>query len=139
MGYLKGKKILLTGASSGIGREMAKQLVLRYGASVIGIGRNEEKLQALQAELGERFSYCAMDVSVKENWISLAQKLKTEGAGIDLLINNAGMFPQFTRVEDMTSEQISQVMDVNFYACVNNLTQKFLINTWLNMLFLAFF
>ena len=130
MGYLKGKKILLTGASSGIGREMAKQLVLRYGASVIGIGRNEEKLQALQAELGERFSYCAMDVSVKENWISLAQKLKTEGAGIDLLINNAGMFPQFTRVEDMTSEQISQVMDVNFYACVYSVeTLKELLGT----------
>lgn len=118
MNYLQNKKIILTGASSGIGKEMTRLLVKNYGASVIGIGRNEGKLQSLKAELGDKFSYYAMDVSVKENWENLWQKLKTEGAGIDLLINNAGVFPQFERVENMTSEQIQAVMNVNFYACV---------------------
>ncbi len=118
MNYLQNKRVLLTGASSGIGKEMSKLLIQKYGASVIGIGRNEDKLRALQEELGEKFSYQVMDVSVKENWGNLAQKLKTEGAGIDLLINNAGIFPQFERVENMTSEQIQAVMNVNFYASV---------------------
>ena len=128
MNYLQNKRILLTGASSGIGKEMSKLLVEKYGARVIGIGRNEEKLRALQAELGDNFTYYAMDVSVKENWENLAQKLKIEGAGIDLLINNAGVFPQFERVEDMTSEQIQAVMSVNFYACVYG------VETMLNLL-----
>ena len=68
MKYLRNKRIVLTGASSGIGREMAKQLVKKYGATVIGIGRNEEKLQTLKSELGDNFSYYTMDVSVKNNW-----------------------------------------------------------------------
>ena len=76
MKYLYGKTILLTGASSGIGREMTKQLVKTYGASVIGIGRNEEKLKSLKTELGDKFNYYAMDVSVKENWLDFANKLK---------------------------------------------------------------
>lgn len=118
MKYLYGKTILLTGASSGIGREMAKQLVKTYGASVIGIGRNEEKLKSLKTELGDKFNYYAMDVSVKENWLDFANKLKMQGIGIDLLINNAGIFPQFSRVKDMSSEQIQEVMNVNFYASV---------------------
>ena len=118
MNYLQNKRIVLTGASSGIGREMTKQLVKKYGATVIGIGRNEGKLQSLKDELGDKFSYYAMDVSVKENWQEFAQNLKMEGAGIDLLINNAGIFPQFERVENLTSEQVQAVMSVNFYASV---------------------
>lgn len=118
MNYLQNKRIVLTGASSGIGREMTKLLLSKYGATVIGIGRNEEKLRSLKAELGDKFSYYAMDVSVKENWQNFAQKLKMEGVGIDLLINNAGVFPQFERAEDITSEQIQAVMSVNFYASV---------------------
>ena len=39
-------------------------------------------------------------------------------AGIDFLINNAGIFPQFERVENLTSEQVQEVMSVNFYASV---------------------
>ena len=118
MKYLRNKRIVLTGASSGIGREMAKQLVKKYGATVIGIGRNEEKLQTLKSELGDNFSYYVMDVSVKNNWREFVEKLETTGAGIDLLINNAGIFPQFERVENLTSEQVQEVMSVNFYASV---------------------
>ena len=59
-----------------------------------------------------------MDASVKENWLDFANKLKMQGTGIDLLINNAGIFPQFSRVKDMSSEQIQEVMNVNFYASV---------------------
>ena len=118
MKYLQGKTIVLTGASSGIGREMSKRLVRNYGAMVIGIGRNEDKLKALKTQLGDKFRYHAMDVSVKENWENFANTLKMEGAGIDLLINNAGVFPQFARVENMTSEEIEAVMTVNFYASV---------------------
>jgi short-subunit dehydrogenase len=89
-----------------------------WSTEVVGIGRNEEKLQSLQAELGDKFTYHAMDVSVKENWLSFSKELERQGVGIDLLINNAGVFPLFARIEDLSSEQIQQVMNVNFYACV---------------------
>ena len=76
---LQGKTVILTGASSGIGREMAKLFVLNYGANVLGIGRNLERLQSLKEELGEKFSYRAFDVSAQESWRIFAEELKSEG------------------------------------------------------------
>ena len=68
--------MVLSGASGGIGRELVKLLILKYNASVIGIGRSEEKMLALKKELGENasaFSYQLLDVSLKESWQALAR------------------------------------------------------------------
>ena len=50
--WLKDKYIVLTGASGGIGKELCKLLICKYGAKVIGIGRNEQKMLALQENVG---------------------------------------------------------------------------------------
>ena len=58
--WLRGKYVVLTGASGGIGRQLCKILIVKYGANVIGIGRSEEKMRALKEELaqnGDKFSY----------------------------------------------------------------------------------
>ena len=52
--WLKDQYVILSGASSGIGKELTKILIFKYGANVIGIGRNEQKMLALQTELGEQ-------------------------------------------------------------------------------------
>ena len=78
--WIKDKYVVLTGASGGIGRELCKLLVIKYGANVIGVGRNEEKMRSLQAELGKdahRFTYTLFDVSIKENWQAFAKELQT--------------------------------------------------------------
>lgn len=118
-GYqLKDKTVVLSGASGGIGACIADLLVNKYGARVIGIGRNEHRLAEVGQKLGENFSYEAFDVSVRENWSAFSQKLVQSGVVPDLIINNAGVFPRFSKTANIGSEQFKKVMDVNFYASV---------------------
>jgi len=115
---LQDKIVVLTGASSGIGREMTKIFVQKYGAKVVGIGRNTQKLQSLQEELGEKFSYRAFDVSERNEWLAFAENLRLEKITPTLLINNAGVFPTFSRVEDTDAETLEKVLKTNFLSAV---------------------
>lgn len=116
--WIQDKYVVLSGASGGIGRELCKILVTKYGAKVIGIGRNEAKMQSLQAELGERFSYRLFDVGVRENWSAFADYLQGEGISPILLINNAGAFPTFSRVLDAGADTAERIMQNNYFSAV---------------------
>lgn len=115
---LQNETVVLTGASSGIGREMAKLFAQKYGANVIGIGRNEEKLRSLKEELGGSFSYVAFDVSEKENWQKFAFDLQEKGVSPKLLVNNAGAFPTFLKAKDAGVETVERIMKNNFFSAV---------------------
>jgi len=78
-------KALITGASSGIGKEFAKILADK-GYDLVLVARDEEKLKELQKELNVNTKIISMDLSVEEN----CKKLHVENPDIDLLINNAG-------------------------------------------------
>lgn len=79
-------KVLITGASSGIGKDMTKILKDKYDEMIL-VAKNEEKLIKLKEELGiKNAKIVAMDLSKQENCI----KLYEENKNIDLLINNAG-------------------------------------------------
>ena len=84
-------KVLLTGASSGIGRDMAKILNdKKY--DLILVARDEEKLNSVKNELekeekGNKIETISMDLSIEENCKKLCEKVKD----IDILINNAGL------------------------------------------------
>ena len=82
--------VLITGASSGFGEEMARKFV-RNGHMVIAAARRSEKLSTLQAELGASLLPVTIDVtdraSIKEALAALPEKWKE----IDVLINNAGL------------------------------------------------
>ena len=117
--WLKDKCVILTGASSGIGRELCKILIEKYGAYVIGIGRKEEKMLSLIKELGanaEKFRYRLFDVSDKEAWINFATEIKEQGEEPILLINNAGAFPTFKKALDTDTETYDWLMKTNFYS-----------------------
>ena len=78
-------KALITGASSGIGKEFAKILATK-GYDLVLVARDEQKLKELQKELNTTTKIISMDLSNVEN----CKKLHTENPDIDLLINNAG-------------------------------------------------
>lgn len=78
-------KALITGASSGIGKEMAKILAKR-GYDLILVARDKTKLNELKNELNANIKIITMDLSVEAN----CKKLHSENPDIDLLINNAG-------------------------------------------------
>ena len=82
-------KVLITGASSGIGRDMAKELAKRKYDLVL-VARNKEKLEEIQRELKDKrnvnVEIIQLDISNEENCIELHNRVQD----VDILINNAG-------------------------------------------------
>lgn len=112
-------KVLITGASSGIGRDMAKVLY-QQGYELVIVAREEEKLKELQQELGERIKIVSMDISIEEN----CKKLYEQNQDIDILINNAG----FGTCGDFTKTNLEKelkMIDTNIKA-VQILTKLYL-------------
>ena len=114
-------KALVTGATSGIGRDMTRYLV-KLGYKVFAVGRNTQRLNELQNEFGDNVKTIERDISIKENCINLYNVLKEEK--IDLLVNNAGfgMFGKFTET-DLDKE--INLINTNILA-VHILTKLFL-------------
>ena len=81
---------LITGASSGIGAEFARELT-RRGRHVILVARRADRLGELAAELGSRSSVLPADLSLRTERAALPGRVAALGLGVDLLINNAGL------------------------------------------------
>ncbi|HIT21561.1 MAG TPA: SDR family NAD(P)-dependent oxidoreductase [Candidatus Scybalousia intestinigallinarum] len=114
-------KALITGASSGIGREMAKYLD-HLGYELIIVARSKEKLEQLASSLNKKPKIIVMDLMLESNIKSLYVLTKNEN--IDILINNAGFgtFGTFTETE-LTTEL--EMIDLNIKT-VHMLTKMFL-------------
>ncbi len=115
------KTVILSGASSGIGKGIAERLIKDHGCKVIGIARNEVRLLQFKEELGNKgdnFTYYTFDVSQEEKWQELADTLTKENIQPDILINNAGILPKFDKFVNYTIDEIKKAMEVNFFSCV---------------------
>ena len=114
-------KILITGASSGIGRDMAR-ILHKMGHDLYLVARREKMLIDLKEELDQKPRIIVADLSREENCNSLYEELKDEN--IDILINNAG-FGVFGEFLDLDPERELEMLDVNVRA-LHILTKKFL-------------
>lgn len=112
------KTVVLTGASSGLGKELAKVLITAYGCTIYGIGRSAEKLAAAESELGERFHGYAFDVSMLESWEKLSAELEKGGIRPDVLINCAGILPKFQRFEKAGFLRAEEAIRTNYLSQV---------------------
>lgn len=120
MDWIYGKTVLITGASSGIGRSLTVKLIKEHNCKVIGIGQSEPKMMSIKDELSyqkDEFQYRIFDVSVLDNWEQLAAELKEKKIIVDILINNAGILPPFDKSTSYSEEQVHRCMDINFHAC----------------------
>jgi short-subunit dehydrogenase len=116
---LNEKTILITGASSGIGRELARQLA-RQGNRLLLVARRGELLADLIAELPAHpygHLYFSCDVADHEQVKSICEQLAEAGIFIDVLLLNAGMSISFN-VHNLDVESIRRQMDVNFFGAV---------------------
>jgi 3-oxoacyl-[acyl-carrier protein] reductase len=108
---LTGKTVLVTGATGGIGGAIAKALHAQ-GATVGISGRNEDKLNALASELGERVHILPADLSSSEAVADLVKRAGDAMERIDILVNNAGLTRDGLSMR-MKDEDWQQVVDVN--------------------------
>lgn len=116
----KNKTIIVTGAGSGIGRELSLQL-LQKGSNVVGIDINNEALAETQkiANVDDsRFKYFKLDITDNAKVYDILSKAINHFGTIDGIINNAGIIQKFIPINELSIEDINRVMNVNFYGTV---------------------
>lgn len=114
---LQNKCIVITGAASGIGQQIALQL-LGKNAIVIGVDLNLDALEGTKSLAGDKhvnfFPY-QLDISNHEAVKSFHKEVMNKHINIHGLINNAGIIQPFTDVKNLDFNTMERVMNVNFY------------------------
>ena len=121
---LKNKNVIVTGAGSGIGRELVLAL-LKKDAKVIAADLRRESLDILKKEVGENKNLITQSLDISDK--AAVEKLAEERNEIDVLINNAGIIQPFKKVNDLEYVEIEKVMSVNFFGTLF-MTKAFLPN-----------
>lgn len=120
MGHFEGKTVVVTGASSGIGRALAVEFAVQGAAVVLG-ARHAGELQEVAAQIraaGGRAAYVATDVTREADCRQLIELAVMEFGGVDVLICNAGISMR-ALFDDVDLAVLHKLMDVNFWGCVN--------------------
>lgn len=107
---LKGRTALVTGASSGIGKETVK-ILLEEGATVYAAARRAEKMADLKAA-GARV--IPLDITQEGSLVSAVNQIAKESGSVDILVNNAG-YGSYGAVEDVPLEEARRQFDVNIF------------------------
>ena len=110
--HFKGKVAIVTGGSSGIGKETAKRLVA-HGASVVLSGRDEAKLRSAAKEISSdpgMVRFYAGDIGQPSTGTALVDLAEKEFGGLDVLVSNAGVFKPKPFLE-LTEEEYDWFLD----------------------------
>ena len=115
---VKDKKIIVTGAGAGIGRELALELIKR-GAMVAALDMNREGLEKTRelADSDKLFTY-VVNITDDKGLEEFKLRVLNEIGEVDAIINNAGIIQPFIHVNELAMADINRVMDVNFYGPV---------------------
>ncbi|XP_034936095.1 farnesol dehydrogenase-like [Chelonus insularis] len=114
-----GKLAIVTGASSGIGKIISQSLI-QDGINVLGLARNDEKLKMLQKNfIGTKgsFHYMKCDIRNEKEILSAFKYAEDQFGGVDILINNAGVFKVAT-YDVLSTEDMHEIMEVNLIGSV---------------------
>jgi short-subunit dehydrogenase len=115
---LSGKTALVTGASSGLGVDFARELASLGCAQLVLVARREELLKKLQAELeqrGVKVSIVTLDLAAAGAPQALHDLLRQQGLAVDVLVNNAG-FGLFGKELEIPWDRTQQMLQLNMLA-----------------------
>ena len=107
------KTVLITGATAGIG-EAASRKFVADGWRVIGTGRRADRLDRLASELGDAFR--PLELVMRDT--AAFDRLATDLGPIDLLLNNAGLAPPMSNLQDADQAPLDTVIDTNIAGLV---------------------
>lgn len=114
---LEGKSVVVTGASSGMGKAIV-ELFVKEGANVVAVARRKERLDALAESLkdapGKMVAF-AGDVSKREDDEAMIDLAVKEFGKLDILVNNAGVMDDMAPMAEASDEKYQYVMDINVY------------------------
>lgn len=117
---VESKVIVVTGAGSGIGRELALQL-LKKSARIAAVDLSEKALQEtveLAGDLKQRLSTHVINIADRASVEKLPEAVMAEHGQVDGLINNAGIIQPFVRFADLPYADIERMINVNFYGTI---------------------
>jgi NAD(P)-dependent dehydrogenase (short-subunit alcohol dehydrogenase family) len=116
MEELKGKVVLVTGGSRGLGREMVAAFA-EHGADVIIASRKVEACRAVADDVATRFGVTALPVACNvSDWQQCDELIRTayeRFPRVDVLVNNAGLSPRYPSLEEVTEDLFDKVIAVN--------------------------
>ena len=125
--YFENKNIVITGGSSGIGLQLARELT-KKGGNILLIARNEENLKkaveevsSLKVKSHQKIDYLSLDVGDAEAVEKKLPEAVKKFGPPDILINNAGISAYANYFEKITYQQFDRVVRTNFYG-VRNVT-----------------
>ncbi|MEA3014684.1 MAG: serine 3-dehydrogenase [Sphingomonadales bacterium] len=110
----------ISGVTAGIGQAAARRF-LGSGWSIIGTGRRKDRLDALAAELGDKFR--AIELDMRD--LAAVEAVAEAVGEVDLLLNNAGLAPPMAPLHEADFEPLAQVIETNITGLVA-LTRKML-------------
>ena len=115
----KNKVVLITGASSGIGKQTAIEFA-KLGSDIILVARTKNKLEQVENQL-KQFNVttlvCPCDVSKKEQVENMSKIVLKKFNSVDILINNAG-FAIYGSVFDLSIDEIESQMETNYFGMI---------------------
>lgn len=115
-----GKKMIaiVTGASSGLGREFVRKLAEQNDLQEIwAVARNEKRLDALVTDFGSKIKTFSMDLSEMETIQKIEKRMREEKVTVSVLINNAG-YAKFCSYDDISVEESLNMIDLNIKGVV---------------------
>lgn len=112
MDHLKGKTVMITGASRGIGASTAR-LFAQAGANVALIARSEDSIAELAGEIGRQAIAIPCDVSRYWEVEKAVDATKQTFGGLDILINNAGVIEPISHLASSDPEAWGHAIDIN--------------------------
>jgi len=112
------KTVLITGATRGLGRAMAEELI-RLGHVVVGCGRSEKEITRLQKQFAAPNDFTVVDVADDSRVGAWAERILSSHGPPDLVLNNAALINRNAKLWEVPAQEFSDVIDVNIKGVTN--------------------